>query len=183
MTDQNETAALVVEHTIRQDQRKQYEKWLSEILKAVSASRGYLGREVFPPTEDGKPYTTVVRFKNQTDVQLWLDSPERRAFIESMKDAFEKGDQTTVKAGLDIWFSPNGEMRKSPAYKQFLLAVAAIYPVTLIIPRLLEPLFAAVPILANPFIGNFFVTLILVGLLNYLIMPFLTKLLKNWLFD
>lgn len=182
MANKDETAALVIEHLIRQNGKKQYEEWLAEILKTVSAFSGYLGREVFPPGEAGKPYTIIVRFRNQTDLQKWLDSPERQKFIRSMEHAFLGGDKTTVKAGIDVWFTPENSPNKPPAYKQFLLTAAAIYPLTLIVPRALSPLFEAVPMLKNPFIGGLIISLIITGLMTYLIMPQLTGWLHDWLF-
>lgn len=182
MTNADETAALIIEHTIKKGEEKRYEQWTAEILKAVGQSPGYLGREVFPSGNAGKPYTIIVRFRNQADVQKWLDSPERKSFVERMRDAFENGDKTSVRAGIDVWFTPTDAPKKPPAYKQFLLTAAAIYPLTLVVPRLLAPLFARVPVLGNPFVANLFVTAIVVGLMTWLIMPRLTVWLHDWLF-
>lgn len=177
-----ETTALIIEHIIKKGDERRYEKWMQEILNAVSQSPGYLGREVFPPPGDGKPYTIVVRFQTAADSKRWLDSNERKSSVEKMKDAFETGDQTTVKAGIDVWFTPENSPNKPPAYKQFLLTAAAIYPLSLVVPRLLSPLFEAAPVLKNQFLAGLIVSSIITALMTYLIMPRLTDWLRGWLF-
>ncbi len=179
----NQATALVIEHRVKKENAARYEKWTEEILSAVSRSPGYLGREVFPPNGNGKPYTILVRFESETDLQRWLDSPERRAFIERIAEDLEDGDKTQIRAGIDVWFTPDDAPAKPPAHKQFLLTLAGIYPLTLIVPPLLSPLFEAVPILENPFISKLFVAVIIVGTMTYLFMPYATHWLHDWLFD
>lgn len=182
-TNVGQPSALVIEHRVKKENVKRYEKWTEEILSAVSRSPGYLGREVFPPSGGSKPYTILVRFESETDVQTWLDSSERKGYIEAVQSLLEDGDKTQIRAGIDVWFTPDDAPAKPPAHKQFLLTLAGIYPLTLIVPKLLSPLFEAVPILENPFISKFFVAVVIVGMMTYLIMPHATHWLHDWLFD
>lgn len=179
----NQATALVVEHKVKKENVDAYEKWTEEILEAVSRSPGFLGRELFPPNAENKPYTIIVRFENERDVQTWLDSPERKRFIKKAQDILEDGDKTQIRAGIDVWFTPDDAPAKPPAHKQFLLTLAGIYPLTLIVPPLLSPLFEAVPVLENPFISKFIVAVIIVGTMTYLFMPYATHWLHDWLFD
>ena len=178
-----ETTALVIEHTVRKEDRQRYEKWTAAILEAARKSPGYLSREVFPPAAEDKPYVVIVRFQTANDLQLWLDSPERGAFIEEMRETLQNGDKTTIKAGIDVWFTPENAPDKPNAYKQFLLVAAAAYPLPLIIPYLLSPLFAAVPVLQNPLLSGLIITPVMIGLMTYVVVPLLTHWLRNWLYD
>ncbi len=182
MTEADQTTALVIEHTVKRGNEERYKQWLSEIFEASKNFPGYLGREVFPPSGENKPYIIIVRFETNRDLQQWLDSPERKAFIEKMEDALEVGDKTSIKAGIDVWFTPNDAPNKPPAYKQFLLTAAAIYPLSLFIPRLLSPLFKTAPVFENSFVRGLVVTIVLVGLMTYIVMPYLTLWLHDWLF-
>lgn len=182
MLKDDQTTALVIEHTVKKGYEQRYQHWLSEILEASRKFPGYLGREVFPPGGENKPYVIIVRFATEGDLQQWLGSPERKDFIEKMQDAFEVGDKTSVKAGIDVWFTPNDAPNKPPAYKQFLLTAAAIYPLSLFIPQLLSPLFKTAPVFENSFVRGLVVTLVLVGLMTYIVMPNLTHWLHDWLF-
>lgn len=179
----NQATALVIEHRVKKENVECYEKWTEEILSAVSRSPGFLGREVFPPNADGKPYTIVVRFESEADVRTWLNSSERRAFIEKARDILEDGDKKQIKAGIDVWFTPDDAPAKPPPHKQFLLTLAGIYPLTLIVPELVSPMFEAVPVLENQFVSKFIVAVIIVGVMTYLFMPYATRWLHDWLFN
>jgi antibiotic biosynthesis monooxygenase (ABM) superfamily enzyme len=183
MLNENETTALIIEHKVRAGAEKRYEKWLGEILEFTKKSPGYLGREIFPPSAAGEPYLVIVRFRSEKDLQNWLDSKEREAAIARMHGEFEEGDKTEVRAGIDVWFTPKNAAHKPRPYKQFLLATAAIYPLSLIVPRLLAPLFEFAPPLKHPLLAGLIITAIIVGLMTYLVMPFLTTHLRGWLFE
>jgi antibiotic biosynthesis monooxygenase (ABM) superfamily enzyme len=182
MLENDQTTALVIEHKVKRGFEERYKQSLSEIFEASRKFPGYLGREVFPPSGTVKPYIIIVRFASERYLQQWLDSPERKAFIEKMEDALEVGDKTSVKAGIDVWFTPNDAPNKPPAYKQFLLTAAAIYPLSLFIPQLLSPLFKTAPVFENLFVRSLVVTIVLVGLMTYIVMPYLTLWLHDWLF-
>ncbi len=182
MQQETDATALVIEHKVRRGAEKRYEKWLAEILELIRKSPGYVGREIFPPAAAGEPYVVIVRFQTDGDLQAWLNSSERKAAIERMSDEFEEGDKTEVRAGIDVWFTPKNSAEKPLAYKQFLLTAAAIYPLSLIVPRLLSPLFETLPPLKNPLLAGLMTTAIIVGLMTYLVMPFLTARLRGWLY-
>ena len=183
MLDENETTALIIEHKVKAGAEKRYEKWLGEILEHTKKSPGYLGRETFPPSAAGEPYLVIVRFRSEEDLQNWLVSKERKAAIERMRDEFEEGDKTEVRAGIDVWFTPKTAAHKPRPYKQFLLATAAIYPLSLLVPRALVPLFELLPALKHPLLAGLIITAIIVWLMTYLVMPFLTAQLRGWLLE
>lgn len=183
MPEAHQTTALVIEHMVKSGNEQRYKQWLAEIFEASKNFPGYLGREVFPPGGENKPYIIIVRFETDRDLQQWLDSPERKAFIEKMRDALQAGDKTFIKAGIDVWFTPADASQRAPAYKQFLLTVGAIYPLSLFVPRLLSPLFEMTTAFGNPFIRGLAVTVILGWLMTYVVMPRLTHWLRGWLFE
>lgn len=182
MPEAEQTTALVIEHTVKKGSEERYKHWLSEIFEASKNFPGYLGREIFPPNGENKPYITIVRFATSSDLQRWLDSPERKSFIEKMRDALQLGDKTSIKAGIDVWFAPADAPQRAPAYKQFLLTAGAIYPLSLFVPQVLSPLFEAGLIVQNQYVRVLTVTAVITGLMTYIVMPHLTYWLRDWLF-
>ena len=182
MRDFQETAALVIEHRVKHGKERVYEQWLAEILDVVKKVPGYLGREIFTPNGKGKPYVTIVRFESQETLENWLASDERKAIIGKVRNLLADGEKTSVKAGIDVWFLSCDKGRRAPAYKQFLLTLAAIYPITLIVPQLLSPIQNAIPWLKETFLGGLLVSAVTVGLMTYLIMPRLTLWFDGWLY-
>jgi antibiotic biosynthesis monooxygenase (ABM) superfamily enzyme len=179
--DQGRSSAFVVTHTVKPGTEQRYEEWTREILDAVSRYSGYMGREVFLPTAGNRKYTIIVRFDNEENLKGWTESDARKEFISRAGDLLEKGDQNEVRTGIDFWFTPEGT-RPPKAWKQFLLTASAVYPLSLILPRLLAPLYRAAPALGHPLISALVMAALLTGLLTFVIMPRYTRLVRRWLY-
>jgi antibiotic biosynthesis monooxygenase (ABM) superfamily enzyme len=180
--DQGRSAAFVVTHTVKAGAEQRYEEWTREILDAVSRYPGYMGREVFLPTAGNRKYTIIVRFDNEQNLKGWTESDARKSFISRVGDLLETGDQNEIRTGIDFWFTPEGT-RPPKAWKQFLITTSAVYPLSLIIPRLLALLFRVAPSLGYPLISALLMAAILTGLLTFVIMPRYTRLMRRWLFE
>ena len=179
--DQNKSVALIITHTIKAGEEKRYEGWLTEILSAVSSCPGYLGREIFRPTQGTRTYTSIVRFDTSNNLNAWVESETRNSFVSRVSDLLEKGDVHEIRTGIDFWFTPEGVKPPEP-WKQFLLTLSAVYPLSLIIPRLFSPLFSVAPLLGQPYIRGLLIAAALTALLTFVIMPRYTRLVKKWLY-
>jgi antibiotic biosynthesis monooxygenase (ABM) superfamily enzyme len=177
------SVAFIITHTIKAGEEKRYEDWLLDILNAVSRSSGYLGREIFRPAHGSRKYTTIIRFNSHEHLNAWAESDVRRSYVSSVSDLLERGDQHEIRTGIDFWFTPEG-IRPPKRWKQFLLTLSAVYPLTLILPLLFGPLFSLVPPpLNDQFVKGFAVAASLTALLTFVIMPHYTRLVKRWLYE
>lgn len=180
--DLNKSVALIITHTIRAGEEKRYEVWLTDILGAVSNSPGYLGREIFRPAQGMRTYTSILRFDCSDNLNAWVESEVRRAYVNQVTDLLEKGDRHEIRTGIDFWFTPEG-LRPPKPWKQFILTLSAVYPLSLVLSRLIRALFPLAPALANPLISGLLVAASLTALLTFVIMPRYTRLMKWWLYD
>ena len=181
IADQHKSVALIITHTVKAGEEKRYEGWLTDILSEVSRSRGYLGREIFRPTQGTRTYTSIVRFDTNINLTAWVESETRASFVSRVSDLLEKGDVHEIRTGIDFWFTPEGVKPPRP-WKQFLLTLSAVYPLSLVIPPLFRPLGRVVPILGQPFIFGLLIAATLTALLTFVIMPRYTRLVKKWLY-
>lgn len=179
---QSKSVALIITHTIKAGEEKRYEAWLTDILSAVSSFPGYLGREIFRPAQGTRTYTSIVRFDSYDQLNAWIESDARKSFVSLVSDLLEKGDVHEIRTGIDFWFTPEG-VRPPMPWKQFLLTLSAVYPLSLIIPLLLSPLFRVAPILGHPFMSGLLIAASLTALLTFVIMPRYTRLVKRWLYE
>jgi uncharacterized protein len=180
---QSASVAFIITHTVNAGEERRYEDWLADILAAVSRSSGYLGREIFRPAHGSRKYTTIIRFDSHEHLNAWAESDMRRSYVSRVSDFLEKGDQHEIRTGIDFWFTPEG-MKPPKPWKQFLLTLSAVYPLTLILPRILAPLFRIVPPpLDDQLVKGFAVAASLTALLTFVIMPRYTRLVKRWLYD
>ena len=110
-------------------------------------------------------------------------STERKNLIEKAKPFLAKDDTYYINSGLDFLFLSESENLKVPArWKQYFATLTAIYPLTIIIPFLILPLVRKLGISENQYIDSLVVSIIIVYLMAYVVMPPYTKLIKKWLF-
>ena len=180
-TDNIRSVALIITHTIKPGEEKRYEDWLTEILGAVSGFPGYLGREIFRPTQGTRTYTSIVRFDVAGNLNAWVESDSRKSFVSRVSDLLEKGDVHEIRTGIDFWFTPEGVKPPKP-WKQFLLTLSAVYPLSLLIPLLFRPLFGVAPLMGQPYVRGLLIAATLTALLTFVVMPRYTRLVKKWLY-
>ncbi|HEX9000526.1 MAG TPA: antibiotic biosynthesis monooxygenase [Blastocatellia bacterium] len=181
-TEEAKSIALIITHTIKSGEESRYEAWLADIQRAVSTWPGYLSREIFRPAHGSRKYTSILRFDSLDRLNAWAESETRRSFVEQASHLLESGDQVEIRTGVDFWFTPEGAKPPKP-WKQFLLTLTAVYPLSLLIPRLLRPLIALAPPLGYEPVRALLMAMTLTGLLTFVIMPRYTRLMKHWLYD
>jgi antibiotic biosynthesis monooxygenase (ABM) superfamily enzyme len=180
---ENAIVTLVIQHHIVTGAEAQYEAWLKDIIPEAMRFNGHLGVNVIRPGGASGIYTVVLRFDSHDHVREWIESDTRRRLIERVEPLLAKGEQLEITTGLEYWFTPQGmEQKKAKPFKQFLVTLSAIFPLTVIVPWLMAPLFQAVPLLALPLVAKFCIALVIVFLMIYVIMPRYTKLIAHWLF-
>jgi uncharacterized protein len=182
MADPSPSVAFIITHTITAGEEVRYEAWLTEMLSAVSRAPGYLGREVFRPAQGRRTYTSILRFDAYDHLSAWAESDTRQALVSRVSDLLTKGDVHEIRTGIDFWFTPEHVKPPKP-WKQFLLVLSAIYPLSLLIPSVFTPVFRVMPPLTHPLIRGLFVAAIVVGLMTFVVMPRYTQLVKRWLYE
>jgi uncharacterized protein len=180
--DPSKSVAFIITHTIKAGEEERYEAWLTDMLSVVSRAPGYLGREVFRPAQGMRTYTSILRFDAYDHLNAWAESDARKALVSRVSDLLTKGDVHEIRTGIDFWFTPERAKPPKP-WKQFLLVLSAIYPLSLIIPSLFTPLLRVMPPLTHPLIRGLFIAAVIVGLMTFVVMPRYTRLVKRWLYE
>jgi uncharacterized protein len=180
---QTEVVTSVIQHQVKAGTGASYEAWLREITPAAQRFPGHLGVDILRPPEGTGLYTMVARFDTLEHLQGWLASETRQRLIAEVEPLLVHGDQVDIKTGLEFWFTPPSPGQPHPPpYKQFLLTLSVIFPLTLLVPWALQPLFQVVPSIALPGVRHFASDAVIVGLLTYVIMPHYTRLMAGWLY-
>ena len=112
----------------------------------------------------------------------WFRSDVRRQLVDEVEPLLERAEKVDTVTGLEFWFMPPAGQKPPKPYKQFLLALSVIYPLTLIVPWALRPLLERVPVLQYRLIDHLIVAAIIVGLMTYIVMPRYTRLMAKWLY-
>ncbi|TCO81672.1 hypothetical protein EV699_10765 [Plasticicumulans lactativorans] len=176
-----EHVSVAIRHRVRAGAESAYERWLARIMPVAAQWPGHLGVSVIRPGVRGAPYTVVVRFDRAAHLDAWLGSAERAALIDEVRPLLADGtDAPEAHSGPEFWFTPPGAP-PPPRWKQVLMTLSVIYPLTLLVPALWAPAFARWPWLAGAATSNLMIALTIVVLVVCVIMPPYTRLLAGWL--
>jgi uncharacterized protein len=133
--------------------------------------------------EDGSTeFHFVHSFAAGPDLQRWLDSPERADLLERVSAIAERKGEPQRVTGLEGWFAEAGAKAPAivppPRWKMWLASFLGAYPLVVLFQWLLAPELEDVPLLLRAAL----LPLVLLSLMTYLVMPFVTKLLRRWLY-
>ena len=178
---ENMPLTTIVRHSIKAGAEKDFENWVNAIGQKVSTFKGFKGRYVVPPKTEvaTNEYIVAFQFENLSDLMTWMYSDERKSALKKLKLFSEKEMQLEHHEGIDYWFTTSGlEAKRPPKWKMAVLTWVAVFPMVLLLLDIYGRLFPSTSLT----IKVFFVSITLVGLLTWLLMPYLTKLFKKWLF-
>jgi antibiotic biosynthesis monooxygenase (ABM) superfamily enzyme len=175
--------SLVIHQTVRQGAVERYEAWLREISHKAAQYPGHQGVHIIRPAAGGYTYTIVIRFATVEDASRWTTSADRQALVAQIADALETRETLDIQPGIDFWFTPPpGAPHKARPWKQWLITTSVIWPLTMVVPIVVKPLFQAVPALGVFGVSNLIVAAIIVALVTWVIMPRYVRLVSGWLF-
>lgn len=177
----DKTVTSIIVHHPHQESWLEYERWLVDVREACRRFEGYLSTDVIRPAGSHTTFTIIIRFAGIEALQTWMESDVRREFLQRIEHILEKGDRYVVQTGLDFWFAPP-TLKPPVPWKQFLLTLSAIFPLTVIVPALLAPLLGVLQGLPGMLFGKLLVASGIVGLMVYVIMPRYSRMLSAWLY-
>ena len=180
--DHDGPVTTVIHHRPLPDSVAKYEDWLKEIAQVARQFPGHHGVNVIRPHGAGDVYTIVLHFDTVENLRKWLASDTRVQLVRKIRPFLRSEENIDIKTGLEFWFSPPSGGKPAKPYKQFLVTFSAILPLSILVPWLLQPLFASYPSLALPLISHFIVAAAVVGIMTYVVMPHYTRLVARWLF-
>ena len=173
----------VIGHEVKPDAGPRYEQWLARIIPVAARFPGHRGVNVIRPAAGTHSYTVTIHFDTLDHAQDWFRSDARRQLVEEVEPLLARAEMLDTVTGLEFWFMPqSAAQNRARPYKQFLLTLSVIYPLTLIVPWALRPLLGALPALQHVLIDHLIVAALIVGLMTYVVMPRYTRLLAGWLY-
>jgi len=178
----DEIVTLVVKHRVKQGLEAQYEAWLRRTVAIAATYPGHLGVDVIRGKSGGlHMFTCVLRYSSTEVMQTWLDSEQRRQLVAEAAPMLADGDVTEIERHNEFWFVPATDAPPPPRWKQAVVTFFVICPLTLMIPLLWQPIFALHVMFTNYILSTALVTVTIVLLVVYLLMPFATRLAAPWL--
>jgi hypothetical protein len=180
----DESVTLLIQQYVRPEAIARYEQWLRNIAARDAEFPGHQGVHILRPPPGHNQYSILIRFANTADAERWSTSADRKQLVAEIADAFEREDRLEIQPGIEFWFTPSSPAQRRPApWKQWLITTSVIWPLTMLIPPLFKPLFAAVPVLGRWGIGHGIIAATIVALVVFVIMPRYVRAVSHWLFE
>ncbi len=175
------SVTVVVSRTVKPGNERKYDRWVRRLVATATDFPGNTGVTMLVP-EPGKPglYHVVFRFADQASVDRWESSEERRKLTEEADNFSESYRQSST--GLETWFSiPEcPHLAAPPHWKMFLVTTLGVFLVSCGVIPLFGLIFGHN---VNFFLENLIVSAVIVGLLTWAVMPFLSRVVfQKWLY-
>jgi uncharacterized protein len=116
------------------DAVERYEAWLKEIIPVAQSFAGHQSVSVIRPQAASAAYTIVLHFDSIANLRRWLDSGARIHLVEKIKPYLREPEDVDIKTGFEFWFTPPPAAKPAKPYKQFLITLSAIFPLTILVP-------------------------------------------------
>jgi hypothetical protein len=170
----------VITHRVRPGRETGYEEWIKGIAADSRNFVGYLGAHILRPelgvTSD---YVIVLQYDTCEHLETWMQSETRKGWVERVKPLILEPESIRVLTGLEPWFQLPGQPSHAhpKLYKQAILVWIGVLVTFLVVSPLVAVLLASWPGILMMLVK----LTIMVGLLTYGVMPFLTRRFQGWL--
>ena len=180
--DCDEPVTVSVLRKVVPGREQDYEKWVSGISSVAAGFPGHQGVNVLRPSPatDNK-YVVIYRFASYADSRKWEESSERESWIAKLEGLVEGEADYKKVTGLEFWFDlPELPVAaKASPHKMALTLIVVVFCLVYALQLSVGPLIEAWPLWARVLLG----VVVQVILMTYLVMPKVTRLLKNWLYE
>ncbi|GAB4362585.1 MAG: antibiotic biosynthesis monooxygenase [Oricola sp.] len=170
-----------ISRRVKPGREAEYEEWLHGIIAEASGFPGHQGVNILRPSpQTGGRYVLIYRFDDWAHCQDWENSDVRAEWIERLDGLVEGETHTKRVTGLEFWFDlPEvPAAAHAPRYKMAVVLVIVVFALVFPLQVFLGPLLAAWPAWAR----SLLIVMIQVLLMTYVVMPRVTRVLKDWLY-
>ena len=144
----------------------QFLSWADQMLAALKDAPGCLGAAVFSPGAAGGEYQIVARFANGVLLREWERSAVRNELMDRSEE-FVTGARLQRTVGVDAWFEAAGHaVPDRPWWKQLLIDVAWLYPVSILMAVFVAPAFGEMNVVPRVLVSALIVVFVLQVFVN-----------------
>ncbi len=180
MEQDDQFVTVVITQLVKPGYETAYEAWLKDITSVARTYIGHMGTNVIRPQLGVRnEYVIIFRFDGYENLKAWMTSRDREYWLTQAKPLVESDADVQQICGLEAWFSlPGQPLKTPPRYKIALLTWGAVFVLTNLLSTFLVPLLRGLP----PLIISLIITITMVALLTYLVMPRVSRLFSSWLY-
>ncbi|MDX1519083.1 MAG: antibiotic biosynthesis monooxygenase [Gammaproteobacteria bacterium] len=170
---------IIVKRRPKPGMEKEFEEVMTGTTRDAMKFPGHLGVNIIRPTSPGDYYRIVFKFDSMRNYIAWESSAVREEWLRRYAEVTLGDDEQEILSGLETWFTlPGGQaVVPPPKHKMAIIIWISIFPLSIAVNYALRPLLDGLHIIWQ--IG--IISLVLVLLMTYAVMPVMSKLFHRWL--
>lgn len=168
----------VARHDVPPGKEQEFTNWARGIDLASRDFDGYLGMELIRSHGESSPnFFCIFRFDSPDNLDAWMNSDERQRQLADERSCYRVSSDIRSYRSLGFWFaSPNSPGAIPSDNKMALVTFLVIWPLV----HFIAPLVG--DFIQIQWLAEFLTIGVIVGLMTYLVMPVVVRLLGDWLF-
>ncbi|MBD0295627.1 MAG: hypothetical protein ICV84_10600, partial [Flavisolibacter sp.] len=155
-----------------------FDQWKEKLDHASRQAIGFLDRTELPIISNEPYHSVILRFDNKANAENWLHSAKRKTLLREV-EAMAEERQEILHEDNTFWFSVSAE-KTSTKWKQVIVSFVAVYPLTLVIPVLVQLGLRELGI-ASVLLSGILIGVIISACMVFFAMPLTLQLFKKWL--
>lgn len=173
--------AVLTLRTVKPGCEERFEAELHDFIVRSLHTEGQLGVHVLRPEpgSGSREYGIVRRFSDAESRERFYRSAIFQQWEQTVEPLTEGVPQRQELSGLETWFTLPGQRAvvPPPRWKMALVTLFGVWPVSLLVPRSLNPIIGNLPLSMQALL----VAVGIVVLLTWVVMPVLVRILRSWL--
>ena len=171
------TIHIAIMRRVKPGKEAAFEQGLREFFQTSFSHPGVQGAHMLLPTpgSNTREYGILRSFTNAAERDAFYASAEFEQWDERARDLTEGDAEYRELNGLEAWFRSPGST--PPRWKMAVATLVGVYPTSLVLGLTVAPLSRGLIMPLQALV----IAICMVGLLTWVVMPFVTRVLRQWL--
>ena len=155
----------------------EFREGLHEFFKASFDHKSVLGASMLipPPGSDSREYGILRSFTSEEERDAFYQSPMFKEWDQRARTMTEGEPVYRNLHGLEAWFRTSG--KPPPRWKMAVATLIGVFPTSVLLGLTVAPITRKWPFPS----GSLVISVLMVALLTWAVMPLVTRLLQPWL--
>lgn len=126
---------LMIRYKVEHEKIADFDIWKSNIESVLETFSGFVSLSVLRPAKNSDFHYIIVRFDTREHAHTWMHSEERTSLLADSHATWMSERQEVIHEWDIFWYSA---FRRTKKWKHWALTFLVVYPLTLLMPQLVN---------------------------------------------
>jgi hypothetical protein len=179
--DASAPITVCITRRVKPGSEEAFERALHQFVQRSLVLPGQMGVHIMRPApgSGSREYGIVRKFSSRDSLAAFRTSPKYLEWNHTALDLTEGDGRVEELTGLESWFTlPGATLRPLPKWKMAIVTLLGVFPTSLLLGETVGRWMVGWPLLLRSFVF----AALMVALLTWVVMPLLTRILRNWFY-